>query len=164
MTTTAKNITINDTTSNELEPEPETSTALVPVDPMASLLTMSEADFDAQVKKMEIWTSYTGPVPSALEDKYNLEIVVKGMIRQTLEHTDETTGEYKRWDEIRMKLDDDTIISAGGYGARQFADLMLPSLGQGDWPVGVRVMVKVRTLKTGNKMPTFQVLGKAAIQ
>ena len=135
-----------------------TSQALVPSGPQFS--TLDAAAFTDQLKKIEMWTSYTGPVPKSLEDYYNLEIKVKGLIRQHLSHTDQESGAVTNWQEIRLKLDDETIIAAAGIGANQFADVVIPSLGQGDWPVKVRVLVKVRTLKTsGNKMPTFQVLG-----
>jgi len=135
-----------------------TSQALVPQGPQFSVL--SPEAFQEQLRKIEMWTSYTGPVPKALEDYYNLEIMVKGLIRQDLSHTNEETGVITNWQEIRMKLVDDSIIAATGIGACQFADVVLPSLGQGDWPVNVRVLVKARTLRTsGHKMPTFQVLG-----
>jgi hypothetical protein len=161
---TVKSIHQNtDTTSTIVDSEP--STALVPVaqeDTQAvAFSTLTVEQFDKQLRSLEMWTSYTGPVPAALEEYYNLEIKVKGMIRQQLSNTNEETGEVKTWSEIRMKLEDDKIIAASGIGANQFAEVVLPSLGQGDWPVAMRVMVKARTLKSGNKMPTFQVLGKA---
>lgn len=151
---------ITDTSVSPMEDQ-ETSTALVPAAPQpVTFSALSPADFDAELQRLEMWTSYTGPVPATLEEFYNLEIHVKGMIRQTLSHTNEETGEVRTWNEIRLKLTDDKIIAASGIGANQFSDVVIPSLGQGDWPVAMRVMVKARTLKSGNKMPTFQVLGK----
>lgn len=141
----------------------ETSKALTVASPV------DVAPFDAQqfaenLKKVQMWTSYTGPVPKSLDDFINLDLVLTGMVIQHISDIDEESGLERKWIDIRFKTSEGEIIGGSGKAIRQFASLLSDQLGQGDWPISIKVKVRSRTLngvtKDGKpkKMPTFEVL------
>ncbi len=111
-------------------------------------------------------SSYTGVKPVALEDYFNKEIHVKGYFVQDLENVDEETGVVTRWRELRVKLDDGTVIACSGKGANAFInELQGQGFPQGDWPEETIIRVHRRKLNSVTKdgqpkyMPTFQIVG-----
>ena len=146
-------------------PDDHTTTALqVAVDHTPDLAPFDPAQFAANLKKVQMWTSYTGPVPESLDEYVNLPLELSGMVIQNLTNVDEDTGVMTEWVDVRFKTQEGKIISGSGKAVRQFAQLLGQQLGQGDWPTSIKVMVRRRKLNGVTRegqpkyMPTFEVL------
>ncbi|SRR5579885_2677988 len=127
---------------------------------------MSLDVFQRLKAKAAIYTSYTGAKPVSLEDFYNRTVTIRGFIIQDLENINEESGEATRWQELRLKLEDNTVIAASGKGAKGFARMLMDmGFPQGDWPASVQVAVSRRKLNgtttdgAPKYMPTFQIVG-----